>query len=311
MEGLITGSDRVGALWVEVKTLCGFKPCLVSVSVGSGNDTEDVFPVGLVAGVPWIGEWHGEVRGEIFGGIPAQGQEETCQLTEVADGCISSLCRNTLLEMHQSPKLKQITEYPSPLWAQPRAVITAQLPLLPAISTCWTSGSKHKAYFPCWAGCTNWTWSERQVCGTAAGINMFWWQTHTTPKRQLPVWEFLLWSFFSYSFSVTTCKAGLRKAYTHSQKISMFLKTSNKPKRAIFSTPQLSWSMEMPKSTCAALARCGSLGPLFYLCPTANVKCISQSSISTKCCLLLEPTWQFLLSDKVRLKEQRSKLNLI
>lgn len=71
-EGLIIGSDRLGALWVEVKTLCGFKPCLVSISVESGNDTEDVFPVGLVAGVPWIGEWHGEVRGEIFGGIPGK-----------------------------------------------------------------------------------------------------------------------------------------------------------------------------------------------------------------------------------------------
>lgn len=71
-EGLIIGSDRLGALWVAVKTLCGFKPCLVSVSVESGNDAEVDFPVGLVAGVPWIGEWHGEVRGEIFCGTPGK-----------------------------------------------------------------------------------------------------------------------------------------------------------------------------------------------------------------------------------------------
>lgn len=121
-EGLIIGSDRVGALWVEVKTLCGFKPCLVSVSVESGNDTEDVFPVGLVAGVPWIGEWHGEVSGEIFGGIPGK-RKVSCQLTEVADGCMSSLCRNTPLEMRRYQHSFQTErENPPPLWAKPTAV---------------------------------------------------------------------------------------------------------------------------------------------------------------------------------------------
>lgn len=89
------GSDRLGALWVAVKTLCGFEPCFLSVSVESGNDTDDVFPVGLVAGVPWIGEWHGEVRGEIFDGIPGKRKEELCQLTVAADGCMSSPCINT------------------------------------------------------------------------------------------------------------------------------------------------------------------------------------------------------------------------
>lgn len=88
-EGLIIGSDKLGALWVEVKTLCGFKPCLVAVSVESGNDTEDIFLVGLAAGVPWIGEWHGEARGEIFGGTPGRRKEESHQLTEVTDGCTS------------------------------------------------------------------------------------------------------------------------------------------------------------------------------------------------------------------------------
>lgn len=122
-EGLIIGSDRLGALWVEVKTLCGFKTCLVSVSVESGNDTEDVFPVGLVAGVPWIGEWHGEERGEIFGGIPGKRKEESCQLIEVADGCMSSLCRNTPLEMcRYQHSFQTERENPSPLWAKPMAV---------------------------------------------------------------------------------------------------------------------------------------------------------------------------------------------
>lgn len=65
-------SERLGALCVEVKTLCGLRPSFVSVSVASGNWTVEVLPVGLVAGVPWIGEWHGEVRGEIFGGIPSK-----------------------------------------------------------------------------------------------------------------------------------------------------------------------------------------------------------------------------------------------
>lgn len=123
-EGLIIGSDRLGALWVEVKTLCGFKPCLVSISAESGNDTEDVFPVGLVAGVPWIGEWHGEVRGEIFDGIPGKRKEESCELTEVPDGCMSSVCRNTPLEMHRYQHCFQIEkrESPPPHWAKPTVV---------------------------------------------------------------------------------------------------------------------------------------------------------------------------------------------
>lgn len=122
-EGLIIGSDRLGALWVAVKTLCGFKPCLVSVSVESENDTEVDFPVGLVAGVPWIGEWHGEVRGEIFCGIPGKRKEESCQLAEVADGYMSSLGRNSPLETRRYQcSFQKERENPPPLWAKPTDV---------------------------------------------------------------------------------------------------------------------------------------------------------------------------------------------
>jgi len=166
-EELVIGSDRLGALWVELKTLCGFKPCLVSVSVESGNDTEDVFPVGLVAGVPWIGEWHGEVRGEIFGGIPGKRKEKSCQLTEVADGCRSSLCRNTPLEMcryqysFQTGKSEKTLLHSEP---SPQLSQRDEAPLISATSTRWRSGSKHEAYSPSWAGCTNWqAWNERNA----------------------------------------------------------------------------------------------------------------------------------------------------
>lgn len=169
MEGLIIGSDRVGALWVEVKTLCGFKPCLVSVSVGSGNDTEDVFPVGLVAGVPWIGEWHGEVRGEIFGGIPGQGQEESCQLTEVSVHCAE------MLFLRCTSKTKINNRKPFFTLSQAQGCHKVMnfhhyQPLLPAEDL--AQNTKHIFHIEQDA-LTGQAWNERQVCGMTVGINMF------------------------------------------------------------------------------------------------------------------------------------------
>lgn len=120
----------------------------------------------------------------------------------------------TLLHSEPSPRLSQRNE--------------AQL--ISAASTCWISGSKYEAYSPCWVGCTNWqAWNERHalvawlLVSTRSSD-----KRHKTSNRQFPDP-----SAISHYFTVSICRAGTRKAYTHSQKIwiSTSVKTSNKPKK--------------------------------------------------------------------------------
>lgn len=138
-------------------------------------------------------------------------------------------CTSIVSKTKINNRIPSLNSEPSPRLSQ-----SDELPSLSATFTCWRSGSKYKAYFPCWAGCTNWTdmkW-KTSLCHDCCYQHVLVTETHS-PKQAAPR------SFCS--FPVTICKAGTRKAYTLSQKIwiSPCLKTSDKPRRGIFSSHTL------------------------------------------------------------------------